>query len=300
MAPSSPIAIVICSRDRARLLEGALKAIVAARRPGDETIVVDSASRDPSVGEVAASFEGVTLIRSVQPGLALARNVGVRASRAPLIAFTDDDCRPEPSWAEATEAAFGADSRLGFITGRVRADRTVGPMLAVGGDESARVFRFGDDPADFGHGANFAVRREALEAIGGFDEVLGVGRRFPGAEDHDAFWRILRAGWTGRYEPASIVVHCQWRTRRQYLRSEYGYGLGSGAFAVKAMRLDGRAGRRILRRRLWDHAVLAAARSLRNGSKTGTAGSTLRLAGSLVGVVRALPLRVDDGRYVAT
>src|SRR5207244_536853 len=124
-------------------------------------------------------------------------------------AFTDDDCRPEPGWADAIEAVFQAEPRVGFVTGLVAPDRRGGAILSVGGGDEPLTFEYGADPGELGHGANFAVRRDAIEAVGGFDEALGVGARFAGAEDHDVLWRIMRAGWIGRYEPRATVVHCQ-------------------------------------------------------------------------------------------
>jgi len=292
------LAIVICSRDRPDFLAGALEAIDAVRGPDDEVVFVDSASREPRVRDVAAGFPQFTTVRCDEPGLARARNRGVAASSAPLIAFTDDDCRPQVGWPDSFETVFASSPRIGFVTGRVAADRDEGPVIAVGGAETPRTFEFGDDPADLGHGANFAVRREALAEIGGFDEALGVGTHFAGTEDHDAFWRILRAGWQGRYDPAALVVHHQWRTRRQYLRSQYGYGLGSGAFAVKAMRLDRPSGVRIMKDALWRRGAAAVVRDLRKGYETSAAANAVRLAGWIVGAVESRRLPVNGGRFL--
>jgi len=294
---SAPLAAVICSRDRPGFLEGALAAIESVLRAEDQAVLVDSASRDPSIADIATAFPRFTTVRSELPGLARARNLGVSASDAPLIAFTDDDCRPAPGWADAIEAAFCADPRIGFVTGRVASDRENGPKLSVGGGDEPRTFEFGANAAGLGHGANFAVRREALEEAGGFDELLGVGARWAGAEDHDAFWRILWRGWVGRYEPTAVVVHSQWRTRRQFLKSQYGYGLGSGAFAVKAMRLDRAAGVEMLKDRLWRQGVFAVGRDVRAGYKTGAAANAAKLAGSVVGAIEARRLPVHGGCF---
>jgi len=298
LSSSPPLAIVICSKDRAWLLEGALSAIERVRRPGDETIVVDSASTDDSVKRVAGRFPWVRFVRCDQPGASRARNCGVRVSSAPVVAFTDDDCRPEAGWADAIEAIFREEPATGFLTGMVRPDGGPGPALAVGGADVPQLFRYGDDPAELGQSANFAARRQALDAIGGFDEVLGAGTRFAGAEDHDVFWRLLRAGWMGRYDPRVSVVHQQWRTTRQAMRSQYGYGLGSGAFALKAIRIDRREGLPILGHRVWRFGALSAARALRDRYERGAAGDVLRLAGVVAGFVRAARLPVAGERYV--
>jgi GT2 family glycosyltransferase len=294
---AAPVAIVICSRNRPQFLEGALAAIDAAKREEDEVIFVDSASTDPLVQKVAAGFPHFTVVRCDRPGLARARNRGVAASTAPVIAFTDDDCRPQPDWADAIEAVFREHPSVGFVTGRVSADRIEGPKISVGGGDEPMTFEYGADPAHLGHGANFAVRREALDAVNGFDQALGVGARFAGAEDHDAFWRILRAGWLGRYEPRALVVHRQWRTRRQFLKSQYGYGLGNGAFAVKAIRLERDTGVRMLKQALWSRGAVAVARDVRRGYETSAGFNAARLAGSVVGAARAWRLPVDGGRF---
>jgi glycosyltransferase involved in cell wall biosynthesis len=296
LSETPSLAIVICCKDRAPLLEGALVAVERAKREEDEIIVVDSASADGSVQEVAARA-GVAVVRCEEPGHSRARNAGIRGSSAPVIAFTDDDCRPEPGWTDLLAAPFRDEPRTGFVTGKVVPDRDDGPVLSVGGGDDPLTFVYGVDPAGLGHGANFAVRRDAIEAVGGFDEALGIGGRLGVADDCDAFWRILRDGWVGRYEPRALVVHNQWRSRRQYLRSQYGYGLGGGALAVKALRLEGRDGSQLLKDRLWRYGAVATGRALRSGNKTGAAGDALRLVASVIGATRAWRAPLDAGRF---
>jgi glycosyltransferase involved in cell wall biosynthesis len=291
----SPLTVVVCSRDRAMFLDSALTALRGALRAGDDVIVVDSASTDSSVADTAR-HHGARVLRCDRPGASLARNVGAALATAALLAFTDDDCRPEPGWADTIASAF-ADPVVGFVTGRVLPDAEEGAVVAVMTDANPARFEYPDDPAPVGHGANMAVRRVAFEAVGGFDELLGAGGRFRGAEDHDLFYRLLDAGWHGVYEPDAVVVHHQWRSQRQALRLEYGYGLGSGAFAVKVARVRGDAGRRMLARRLWDDGLLRAWRDLRSGYETGAASNLLRVAGVATGAARGMFTPLDGDRY---
>ncbi|HJX54700.1 MAG TPA: glycosyltransferase family 2 protein [Polyangia bacterium] len=69
-------------------------------------------------------------------------------------------------------------------------------------------------------GANMAVRRQALEATGGFDPKCRTG------EDVDLSVRLSRAGWELWYEPAAEVKHQDPHTFRQMLRQWFGYGFG--------------------------------------------------------------------------
>ncbi|MEY2430628.1 MAG: hypothetical protein QOC92_353 [Acidimicrobiaceae bacterium] len=291
--PDGPrVAVILCTRDRPAFLKAALTSVAAAVRDDDEVLVVDSASLDPAVCRVAEDA-GVRVVRAPRPGLALARNVGVAATTAPVVAFTDDDCRPEPHWTARLAAQF-VDPSVGFVTGRVLPDRSGGPMVSVKTDEVPRRFEGAQDPATTGHGANMAMRRLALEAIGGFDEVLGAGARFCAGEDHDVFYRLLREGWVGAYDPDVVVVHEQWRRTGAVFRLRYGYGIGAGAVAVKAIKLDGALGRRLLWRRLWNGGLLVTLRAARTGYRGGMADGLIRgVAGTTVGAFKAarVPLR---------
>ena len=171
------------------MLRRALVAIQAAVRPQDELVVVDSASVDASVAVVAAE-SGARVVRAERPGLGHARNLGWRTASRPIVAFTDDDCAPERDWTARVEDAFAA-SDVGFAFGRVVAGDGDGPALSTQASTQHRVVRPGEPPDGLGHGANMACRRLTLEAIGGFDDELGAGARFPAAEDSDAVRRML-------------------------------------------------------------------------------------------------------------
>jgi glycosyltransferase involved in cell wall biosynthesis len=293
--PDSGVAVILCTRDRPAFLEAALPAVAAALRDEDEAVVVDSASIDPAVRRIAEAA-GFRVVRASRPGLARARNVGMAATSASLVAFTDDDCRPQTEWTARLAAHF-VDPTVGFATGQVMPDRDNGPVVAVKTDREPRRFEGAQDPAPMGHGANMAMRRTALEGIGGFDEALGAGSRFRSGEDQDIFYRLLRDGWAGVYDPEASVVHEQWRGVSEAVRLWYGYGIGAGAVAMKVVRLDGRPGRRLLWKRLWNGGVLVTLRSARSGYRGGMANGVVHTAGTTVGAVRAARLPLRDGLF---
>jgi cellulose synthase/poly-beta-1,6-N-acetylglucosamine synthase-like glycosyltransferase len=85
----------------------------------------------------------------------------------------------------------------------------------------------------FGAGANFAVRRQTILDLGGFDEALGAGTRCGAGEDNEMFVRVLLAGYDLSYRPSAVVWH---RHRREWheLRSLLlRYGMGLSATAVR-------------------------------------------------------------------
>jgi len=292
----TPVAVVVCTRDRPAFLEQALPTVRAALRPQDEAVVVDSASRDPAVRRVAEEA-GFAVVRCERPGLARARNAGVAATEAAVVGFTDDDCRPAPDWTAVAADALAGDPELAFVSGRVVADRDDGPVVAVKLETEPRRLQGAGDPTGIGHGADMFFRRIALEAIGGFDERLGTGTPLRAGEDIDAFYRLLRKGWAGAYDPRLVVTHVQWRSPAQVLRLRYGYGIGAGAVAMKAIRLDGKPGWRMLADRLWDGGLLVSARAVRNGHRAGVPGGVLRAAGAAAGAARTALLPLDGGHF---
>lgn len=284
------LAVVVCSRDRPDRLRRCLQSLVG--QAADEVLVVDSASRSDRTREVAAAF-GLRCIRKDRPGLARARNAGVEATDATVIAFTDDDCAADPDWVQAIRAAAREES-TGFVLGRVRA-AGAGPALSVHLDDRPRVLTVADDAASAGHGANLAVRRACWDAVGGFDEMLGAGSRLRAGEDTDLVWRAVQAGWQGRYDPAAVVTHEQWRGRLAALRISYGYGVGAGAVRSKARRLSGGQAVRGVALGSLRATARQAGHDARAGYAFGVAVCVARAGGVVAGRWQASRLQIDHG-----
>lgn len=284
------VAVVICCRDRAELLADALPPALAALRPQDELLVVDSASCDSSVADVARRH-GVRVVRCERPGLSRARNAGWRSTDRPFLLFTDDDCRLDPAAVRAAAAALQL-AGTGVVWGRVVADGDDGRALSVTAAGEPAAFDGSGDLSATGHGAAMAFRREVLGALSGFDEALGAGGRFRAGEDKDAFWRAVRAGWLVRAEPRLLATHVTWRAEGEALRTLYGYGYGAGAVATKRRRV---AGERDVLGELWRHGLLPAARSARRGRLGDSAGALVRAVGCVNGAwqARRTPLERD-------
>jgi cellulose synthase/poly-beta-1,6-N-acetylglucosamine synthase-like glycosyltransferase len=283
------------------MLRETLVSLVRHLRPCDEVIVVDSASRRGSVKQVVdrVTSKGGTLLRVVRqdaPGASRARNAGLAAARAPLVAFTDDDCLVGVGWTEHIERAF-SDPAVGFVTGRVVGDSDVQLPLSLMVDEELRHFQQPRDPAGYGMGNNVAFRRTALLEVGGYDEAMGPGTPIHAAEDQDLLWRVASAGWEGVYDPSAVVVHRQWRGRRGSLGQSFRYGIGAGAVAMKAIRLRSGDGRQILLARLWGDGVLRPLRDLRAGYEWGAVAGLVSLPGVAIGVLRGARLGLDGEHY---
>lgn len=284
---------MVCCRERAELLAGALPAALAALRPQDELLVVDSGSRDSSVADVARRH-GVRVVRCDRPGLSRARNAGWRAADRPVVLFTDDDCLLDPASVQAAANAL-QPIRFGVVWGRVVADHEGGRALSVTAEGEPVEYDGSGDVSATGHGAAMAFRREVLEELDGFDETLGAGGRFRAGEDKDAFWRAARAGWRVRAEPRLQVTHVTWRAEREALRTMYGYGVGAGALATKRRLL---AGEHELVRELWRHGLLPAARSAKQRRFADSAAALIRGAGCASGAWQARRARLERDHLV--
>jgi len=201
--------------------------------PEVDVLVVDSASVSAETQQVAAAA-GVRCLRLERPGLSVARNAGLRAVTSEVVAFTDDDCVVRDVWVAPLLERF-TDPRVGVVTGEMMDEDGTPP---TGRNRLPREARRTVDGLDLGHGANMAFRRAAVLDVGGFDERLGAGTAFAGAEDLDMFCRLLHAGWRGIREPRSAVVHAHTRLGTNYTRLIQGYAMGSGAALAKMLRLD--------------------------------------------------------------
>lgn len=205
---SSPrVAVIIPVRNRRELLQRTLDSLATQTFTDHEVIVVDDGSTDGS-GEVAAAdaLRGrrVRVVRSSGQGAVAARAMGVESTTAPILAFTDSDCRPEPCWLEAAVAAI--DQGADVVQGLTRPDGPVGLL-------ERSVWSLKDD--GLFATCNVLYRREMFDAVGGFDQHAGSRLGFrPGSrlrgygfgEDTLLGWRVRRAG-TAAFVPEAVVTH---------------------------------------------------------------------------------------------
>lgn len=300
-----PVTVVVPTRDRADRLAGCLDSVLQAMGDGDELVVVDSASRDP--GAVTAAVTAAQLrsgrplpvraLRLEQPGVDRARNAGWRAGRHALLVFTDDDVVVDAGWVDAFAASYAGHPEVGFLTGRVLPPTNEPPTgwpVAIKNDPLPQTFDR-TSVGNLGHGASTAFPRAALEAVGGWDESLGAGSRLRSAPEADLYDRVLALGWTGRYEPTALAWHPQWRTPRELVRLNHGYGIGNGARIRKLWAADRVRARAVTGDGLWSWGLLAAARAR---DRLTLACAVSRLAGTARGAVSSLRYRIVDGHLV--
>ena len=169
------VTVVVPTRGRAAYLEVTLDSLCRQRsRAAHELLVVDDGATD-ATPEVAERF-GVRLIRhGERRSLNAARNTGIREARADLIAFVDDDVFAPPGWLDALVEGAGRHPEAEALGGPIR-PRFEGHAPRGCGREDPPITTLdlgGEDvEATMVWGANFAVRRSAMDRIGAFDESL--------------------------------------------------------------------------------------------------------------------------------
>jgi glycosyltransferase involved in cell wall biosynthesis len=286
-----PVSIVMCSRNRPELLGDTVRSVLATHPVPAELVVVDQGDVPDAAIAALGTVGGCRVVHvpSTTRGLSRARNVGLRAASHPVVVLLDDDMLVEPGWLGPLVTAV-AGSPGTVATGRVLAappedGAAALPPAALVADEEPRVAR-GPQPRDVMPGANVAVHRDEVLALGGYDERLGAGTRFGAADDNDMGHRLLRAGATIRHEPASVVLHRAWRPRAELRRLRWAYGRGKGAFYAKHLQLrDGWIAKRLARdvARRARRAVVALPREPRT-----TAAELVSIAAILAGVAEWL------------
>jgi glycosyltransferase involved in cell wall biosynthesis len=182
------IAVVIATYRRPLLLRPCLECLTRQTIPGNRfQVIVVSDGHDQETQQVVEDFKTRYRDRSFvyshtsnKEGPASARNTGWKLADAAWIAFTDDDCLPEPGWLQNFLRASVTYQQLSVMTGRV-----IVPVSGVPTDYEKNISAL--ESADFVT-ANCCCPKHFLEAVGGFDTSYKMAWR----EDSDLHFRFLQ------------------------------------------------------------------------------------------------------------
>lgn len=202
--------------------DGALRCVESLLRQTHrdaEVVVADNGGGD-DLAESLAALKGPLPVRYVhEPRLGLhnARHAGARAARGTLLVFTDDDVTAAERWLAAYSAAFDREPELVAAGGPVRPEWErpppewllrylagrphFGPLALI---DAFDEFRVGKEVMLFGN--NMAVRRDALEAAGGFGPELRGGLTV-GDGESGLLRRLRERGGPIGYVPDAVVQH---------------------------------------------------------------------------------------------
>lgn len=199
------LSVIVPTYNDAPRLRLCLDALAQQTLPRDrfEVIVVDNGSREPP-RELVESYAFCRFAEESSPGSYAARNLALNLARGDLLAFTDSDCLPTPTWLEEGLAAVEQHPDAAIIGGKIEvfaedANRPTAVELldiAFGLDQETNIHKTG-----FSATANLFTRPEVIRQAGSFDaELLSGG-------DHEWCERVIAGGGVMRYAPAAVVRH---------------------------------------------------------------------------------------------
>lgn len=252
-AASITVGVATCGRPDA--LARCLEALSVQTCPPAHVVVVDQQPSEAArAAATASTLNGLAYVEQARLGLSASRNLALRACSSAVLAVTDDDCAPDPSWLSSIAAALRRQPSPGAVTGPILplGDPLPGTYAVSLRESHVAVDHAGQiSPWGVGSGANFAAPATLLRRCGGWDERLGAGSRGQAAEDSELLYRLLIGGHVVRYEPTAVVRH-EWQTRTRRLATRWSYGYGIGAMC--GLRLS--AGDRFAVTMLGDYARL--------------------------------------------
>lgn len=221
------VSVVICSYNGARTIGDTLEGLTTLDYPDYEVIVVSDGSVD-ATEEIARQYD-VKLISTENRGLSSARNTGMMAATGDIVAYIDDDARPDPHWLQYLAAIFMQSSHAGVG----------GPNLAPPGDGAVAEcvanapggpvhVLLNDTRAEHIPGCNMAFWRSNLQEVGGFDARFRIA-----GDDVDLCWRMEKQGWTLGFHPAAMVWHHRRNSVKAYWKQQLNYGKAEGMLEMK-------------------------------------------------------------------
>ncbi len=232
-----PTSLIVASRNRPDLLIESVRSILAGEELPSELLIVDQ-SDTPNPALQSLTIDGGCHVRYLWTqtrGLSRANNYGISQAREEIIVFTHDDVLASPAWFGALVRALVKGGRRSIVTGQVRPTEPTepgafAPTVQTSPEPAMYEGRVG---ADVLIPINMAMYRSAVEEVGGFDERLGPGTPFPGAEDNDLGFRLLESGYRIIYVPEAVIWHRAWRNASDYFALRWSYAVAQGGFYAK-------------------------------------------------------------------
>jgi glycosyltransferase involved in cell wall biosynthesis len=247
------VSVVIPACEATPSLERLLEHLEGQTLPREEFEIVigDDGPRSGGLEDLALDRR-LRISRAAGRNSYAARNGAARLARAPILAFVDSDCEPEPAWlANGLRAASHADVVGGMITLAAPARPTVWTRVSLDSfhDQEMAI------KAGRGLTGNLFVRREVFESLGGFDDSL------PSGGDVDFVRRCVEHGASLAFAPDTVVRHATFDRGRALLRRIWFVS------RWRASRVTRRGGRPYALRLRWWFPIVSTLRARRRDGR---------------------------------
>lgn len=214
--PSQPlVSVIIPIYNGEADLPDLLDCLRAQTYPAAEYLLIDNGSRDRTLSLLQSEAWLTALSETTIQSSYAARNTGIRAAQADILAFTDADCRPHPDWLTELVRPF-ADPAVGLVAGEILAlpGNSLLERYADRHETLSQKHTLAHAFGPYGQTANLGIRRQALEQTGLFRPYLTTGG------DADICWRMQQQGWRLEFAAEAIVRH-RHRSTLAELRSQW-------------------------------------------------------------------------------
>lgn len=205
------VSIVICTYNRAPFLKRTLNSLANLNYKNFEIVVVNGPSTDETEDVLEPFQNSIKILKNPQTNLSISRNIGIKASAGDIIAFIDDDAIPDPNWLNDILALY-TDPNIGGVGGKVYGPgddhfQFEGGYVNFWGESNVHYYGADfNDPKGTRYnmmlGTNCTFRRQAIVAIGGFDEYYEYFH-----DESDACLRMVRSGFKILNHPKAFIHH---------------------------------------------------------------------------------------------
>ncbi|MFL2433872.1 MAG: glycosyltransferase [Vicinamibacterales bacterium] len=213
------VSVLVCAHNAADTVGECLESLLSLDYPNYEIIVINDGSSD-ATGSVARQHRDVLVIDTDHIGLSAARNLALTHATGTIVAYTDADVRVDPEWLVYLIQPFLRSDAVGSGGPNVvpRDDPWVAQCVARAPGSPTHIL-IDDRLAEHVPGCNMAFRRDALVAIGGFNESFHAA-----GDDVDVCWRLQANGGRIEFASSALVWHRHRSTVKAFWRQQVGYG----------------------------------------------------------------------------
>lgn len=226
------ISILIATKNRPTEITSCVQSIIRSIYTNFEVIIIDQ-SNDHTTQQMVLNIPDrrVRYFHTKHGGKSNALNIGIHFAKGSICAFTDDDCIVSDRWLANIVNIFTHHPHIKAVFGQTKPFQ---PKQHIG-YQSPSTFpatrqKIVDKPCyhatHVGFGNNMAIRKTALEKIGGFKSWLGPGSIGSAAEDAELMLRLLSNGYKILTSPKPIVYHNKWLTHKKLLSLNLSYSIG--------------------------------------------------------------------------
>lgn len=230
------VSLIIPTVGRYNELENLLQSIINTNYSSLEVVIVDQ-NRSSMLDKLITKYQSILQIRHYKVdfrGAARARNWGLRKAKGVIVNFPDDDSfLDQDTLHKIMKLIEEAEENVAAIACMVRDPISNEPALLRFPKTLAEISckNFFYSTIEF----NLFWRRDVLEQLGGFDEMLGIGTYFGSEEGADLVVRAINSNYRILYTSNTSVYHPD--KRSESIKKIYHYGRGFGRFLFKH-RLD--------------------------------------------------------------